>query len=367
MSADLFAPAKGFLRDLYLSDCAPERPGLILHEYRPAAEGEVPTDPDPIRAKVIAEEYQALHLRVRNGDDYVAQLNTNNGTSAMASAFGAGLQDVGGGHWAETLIRDLAEVDRLGKPPVTAGRVGEALEHTRVARELSSLPIRSLDTQSPLTVGTQLVGVSELFMAMYDEPRRVHALLEIITDFFIDVGEAQRAAAGEQYVPVYWPHLWAPEEAGFQVADDYLFTLSPALYDEFSLPCLIRLAEHFGGLFVHSCSLYREHLACLRKIPNLRGVNCDLSMAAPVRDILDGLPGVVFAPHIYMNKEITRPSQAAWLAEQLATWRPGDRLAPVVLAVIYDAETKGDLPTDWDACKQVWREAGWELNPAGES
>jgi hypothetical protein len=59
-----------------------------------------------------------------------------------------------------------------------------------------------------------------------------------------------------------------------------------------------------------------------------------------------------------MNKEITRPSQAAWLAEELAAWQPGDRLAPVVLAVIYDAESKGDQATDWAACKRVWREKG---------
>jgi hypothetical protein len=361
MINDPLTDTQRFLRDFFLSDRAPERPALILHQYRPAAEGEAPTDLDPVRNKVVSEEYSARQLRVRNGDDYVRQLNTNNGTSAMASAFGAGLQDVGGGHWAETVIRDLAEVDRLEKPPVTAGRIGEALEQTRVARELSDLPIRSLDTQSPLTVATQLVGVSELFVAMYDQPRRVHALLELITDFFIDVGEAQRAAAGEQYVPVYWPHLWAPGEVGFEVADDYLLTLSPALYEEFSLPCLARLAEHFGGIFVHSCSIYREHLPCLQKIPHLRGVNCDLSMAAPIREILDALPGVVFTPHVYMNKEVTRPSQAAWLAEELAAWKPGDRLAPVVLAVIYDNQIKGDQPTDWEACAQEWRAAGWEL------
>jgi hypothetical protein len=358
-----FAATQAFLRDFFLADRAPERPALILHEYRSAAEGEAPTDPDPLRAKVLAEEYSALHLRVRNGDDYVPQLNTNNGTSAMASAFGAGLQDVGGGHWAETLIKDWAEVDHLEKPPVTAGRIGEALEHTRVARELSDLPIRCLDMQSPLTVATQLTGVTELFTAMFDQPRRVHALLEIITDFFLDVVEAQREAAGDQYVPMAWPHLWAPSEVGLQLSDDYLLTLSPPLYEEFSLPCLTRLAEHFGGIFIHSCSLYREHLPCLRKIPNLRGVNSDLSMSAPLREILDALPGVVYAPHIYMNKEITRPSQAAWLAEELAAWRPGDRLAPVVLAVIYDNEIKGDQATDWEGCKSVWREAGWELGP----
>lgn len=361
MNPDPFAGTKAFLRDFFLSERAPERPGLILHEYRAAEEGEVPADPDPLRARVVAEEYSALHLRVRNGDDFVPMLNTNNGTSAMASAFGAGLQDVGGGHWAEALIRDLAEIDRLEKPPVTAGRVGEALEHTRVARTMSSLPIRSLDTQSPLTVATQLLGVTPLFMAMYDQPRRVHALLDLITDFYLDVITAQQSAAGEQWCPLYWPHLWGPAEVGCEVADDYLLTLSPAQWEEFSLPYLNRLAERFGGIFVHTCSLRREHLPSLRKVKNLRGVNCDLSMAAPIREILDALPGVVFAPHVYMNKEITRPSQAAWLAEMLAAWRSGDRLCPNVLAVIYDSGLQGDQPTDWAACKRLWREAGWEL------
>ncbi|HEY3398691.1 MAG TPA: uroporphyrinogen decarboxylase family protein [Armatimonadota bacterium] len=353
------AATQSFIRDCFLSDRAPARPGLILHEYAPSEESP-PTDPDPYRAKVLAEESSLRH-RVRNGDDFVPMLNTNNGTSAMASAFGAGLQDTGGGHWAEQIIRRPEDIDKLEMPAVETARVGEALQHTRVAREMSDLPIRSLDTQSPLTVATQLMGVTELFMAMYDQPARVHALLELLTDFFIQVVEAQRAAAGDRFVPVYWPHLWAPGEVGLELADDYLLTLSPPLYEEFSLPCLVRLAEHFGGLFLHSCSLYREHLPLLAKIPDLRGVNCDLSMAAPVREILDALPGVVFAPHVYMNKEFSRPTQAVWLQENLEAWRPGDRLFPQVLAVMYDAESKGDLATDWEECRRVWREAGWEL------
>jgi len=346
-----------FLRDFWMSEAAPRRPGIILHQYQPV-DTPTPTDLDPERQKALEQVHGALHGRVRNGDDYIPRLSTNNGTSAMASAFGTELQDVGGGHWAETILSGIEEVDHLEKPPVTEARVGEALEFTRALKLVSDLPICSLDLQSPLTVATQLLGVTELFMAMYDAPRRVHRLLEIITDFFIDVVEAQREIAGEQYAPVFWPHIWSPAEVGLELADDYLLTLSPDLYEEFSIPCLNCLSRHFGGLFMHSCSLYSHHLPVLRKIESLRGVNCDLCMAAPVRDILDALDGIVFSPQVYMNKEITLPSQAEWLKEILDVWEHGDRLMPVVLAVIYDDAIKGDQQTDWEECQKAWRKSG---------
>jgi hypothetical protein len=278
----------------------------------------------------------------------------------MVSAFGSVLEAGGGVRWAHKLLGDIREAEGLPLPSVEAGLVGEALARTRLLREHGELPIQSLDLQSPLTVATQLLGVGELFLAMYDEPGRVHALLELITEFFIRVVEAQRAAAGERYAPVFWPGIWAPPELGLELSDDYMLTLSPELFDAFSLPCLTRLAEHFGGLFLHSCTIYARNLPSLKQIPHLRGVNSDLSMSCPVREILDALPGVVVAPHVFMNKEVTRASQAEWLRDTLASWRPGDRLFPYVLGVLYDPEAKGEQPTDLAAVQAVWRERSGE-------
>lgn len=355
-----YAPTFAFLRDFWLSDRAPDRPALLLLDpVTPASPP--PVDPDPARARVLAERHAALFGHKPNGDDWIPRLSTNNGTSAMVSAFGPQLQDSGGGHWAHRLLDDLRQVDDLQLPPVDSGLVGEALAHTQALREHADLPIMSLDLQSPLTVATQMVGVSELFLAMYDDPRRVHALLELLTEFFSRVVEAQREAAGDRYCPVFWPGIWAPAEIGLELADDYMLTLSPELFDQFSLPYLSRLAERFGGLYLHSCSIYARNLPSLRKIPHLRGVNSDLSMSCPVREILDALPGLVVAPHVYMNKEITRPTQEAWLAEELASWRPGDRLFPYVIAVMYDPARKGEVATDYAAVAETWRAFGWEL------
>ena len=86
------------------------------------------------------------------------------------------------------------------------------------------------------------------------------------------------------------------------------------------------------------------------------------ALADPTRrEILDALPGVVVAPHVYMNKEITRPSEEAWLREMLGVWRPGDRLFPYVIQVMYDAGAKAEKVTDYDAVREVWRSFGWEL------
>lgn len=339
-----------FLRRMWLGETAPSRPGLIMND------SVNPNDPDYDPSC----GHPLMPTRAINGDDYIPQVDTNNGPNAMASAFGDGSQ-MAERHWVDKVLEDFSEIDTLEKPKVTSGLVGEAIEKTRELVKTTEFSIRSLDLQSPITVATQLLGVSEIFTAMYDDPKRLHKLLDLLTDFTIDVIEAQREAAQGRFAPVYWPWLWSPGEVGIELSDDYMLSLSPEQFDEFSLPCLSRLAEHFGGLFLHSCSIYERNLPSIAKIPNLRGVNSDLSMSAPIRNILDALPGVVYSPHIYMNKEISRPSQAEWLREILSAWRLGDRLFPCVIGVIYDDSTQADRRTDWEAVKQVWFEHGLEL------
>lgn len=352
---DEFGDPMAFVRQLWLGETAPPRPGVIFHQFADAPA--LPPDAPP-SAQAAAAMDSALRLRVRNGDDYVPCLTLQCNPNDMVSAFGRGAQTVDA-HWTGAVLPDITDTDRLVKPAADAGMVGRALALTRAARGLTDLPLRSLDLQSPLTIATQLLGVEGLLMAMHDDAARVHRLLDLLTDFTIDVVAAQRRAAGENFVPVFWPWIWAPPEVGVAVSDDFMLVLSPAQYDEFSVPCLQRLARHFGGLFLHSCTIYARNLPSLRQIPNLRGVNCDLSMSAGVREICDALPGVVFAPHVFMNQEKTRESQAAWLADTLAAWQPGDRLFPVVLQAIYDDTRHGDLPTDWAAVQQVWRQSGF--------
>lgn len=344
-----YAETIAFLRDMWLSETAPKRPGLVMNQH-------VGLDDPGYDPRIV---HPLVPTRVRNGDDYVPQVDTSNGPNAMVSAFGTGEQMVGG-HWIDKVLSDISEVAGLPKPTVNAGLVGEAIDRTVELRNTTEVTIRSLDLQSPLTVATQILGVSEVFVAMYDDPKRLHNLLELLTDFTIDVVEAQRKAADGRFAPVYWPGIWSPDEVGLELSDDYMLSLSPEQFDEFSLPCISRLAEHFGGIFLHSCSIYDRNLPSLAKIPNLRGVNSDLSMSAPIREILDAIPGVVYSPHIYMNKEISRPSQAAWLKEILDAWRPGDRLFPCVLGVIYDDSISGEQMTDFEDIRSVWKKAGWK-------
>jgi hypothetical protein len=47
---------------------------------------------------------------------------------------------------------------------------------------------------------------------------------------------------------------------GICLTEDYMPLLSRDTYATFAMPCVKRIAEAFGGVFVHCCGTYRQHL-----------------------------------------------------------------------------------------------------------
>lgn len=109
---------------------------------------------------------------------------------------------------------------------------------------------------------TRMRGIADLLAALYgneaflykmmETPDTIHAVCEKLTDLWIDFGKFQL-----EHIPLFYGgvgsfyyNMWAPAGSVWH-QEDAAAILSPFLYEEFILPCDKRIAESFGGCFMH--------------------------------------------------------------------------------------------------------------------
>lgn len=335
---------------------APDRPASLLHTpLLPAAPQEPPAGLDDFQLQVWHTE-QGIRRRPLGGDDYVPTLGTGAGTCAMATAFGCAESQVSGVYWVTPCITRMEQIDTLRKPAVTDGKLGWVLEQTRAYAACADerLPIRIMDFQSPFTTVEQMLGSDDFFLLPYDEPERLHVLMDVVTDYAIDFFTAQIAAAGPSCCPGIWPGIWFPRCAGIQMSDDNLVNVSPDVYEEFVVPYNNRIAEAFGGLFLHSCTIKEATLPALSKLQRLRGINCDISTSVTTARLLEVFGDtVVVAPHAYINTDTNFHSYTEFMRTVLAGWRPGKRLFIHPCSVLYQPDTSTEIPFNLSEARAV--------------
>lgn len=128
-----------------------------------------------------------------------------------------------------------------------------------------ALWLRSPDMQGPLNTAGLIVNQENLLMSMLDDKASVHALLEKVTHFIIAYVEYLRGAVSGQLCGNLWPYTFFPADLGVSFTEDLMPLLSPRLYQEFGLPCLKQLADALGGLHIHCCGAYGQHVRNLAK------------------------------------------------------------------------------------------------------
>ncbi|MFH1006655.1 MAG: uroporphyrinogen decarboxylase family protein [Candidatus Latescibacterota bacterium] len=237
--------------------------------------------------------------------DFIPSVGPVDFVIGIPSAFGCEIVQPQGAHpWVKPLITDCSEIYRLKKPKATDGLLGKALEATRclVDKTGDSYPIRMVNIQGPLTNAGYLLGDSELLLALYDHPKEMHTLLDMITDVMIEFVHAQRALVGEFNPIVHCPD-WIPDGYGIGIPDDYAGVLSPALYEEFALPYNNRLSHEFGGIGIHSCGHSEGVWDVFLKHENLRVVNFELTDNSFEKAVELFSGKAVIAPHAPMRQK----------------------------------------------------------------
>jgi hypothetical protein len=137
---------------------------------------------------------------------------------------------------------------------------------------------------SPLDAVNLVMG-NALFAAVYEEPRRLHQLLDQMTG---EVLASYRAVSSELRSP--WGgalafNAWIPQ--GILLLEDAADLCSPAIYAEFGRPYTARVVAACGGGYIHHHSLGRQQYRNMATIPGLTvlQISSDPNCVRPALDL----------------------------------------------------------------------------------
>lgn len=205
--------------------------------------------------------------------DGIPAMRPDVGCSCLASAYGADY------YWSENAnqtpgIKDaLLTLDGLTDAvaalpipdPQRDGWLPEGLRRIRRFADAGDgvIPVSLLDAAGGVNVAADLLGMTALMLAFYEQPAALHLLLENIqTLYAATIRAGIEAAGGEEYITTTdYPDVWYPEGWKGHVSDDISAGFSPAMYAEFSAPYHARIFQEFGAGGLHNCGPNPCHAA----------------------------------------------------------------------------------------------------------
>ncbi len=140
-------------------------------------------------------------------------------------------------------------------------------------------PALTHTSDGPFGVAGDLMGKTEIFVAVKEQPDFVRELLRIVTDKLI------------AYLDYCWREEALPEPRDFAWTDDLAVSLSAATYREIVLPYEKKLRFHFDGrTSLHMCGRSDHLLEIFRdelRIHELQGFGYEVGLER-IRDIMGG-------------------------------------------------------------------------------
>ena len=131
------------------------------------------------------------------------------------------------------MLHDYADIRRLSRPNCrTDGMcpfVIKRLEHCRGAIEGAGHRIRWATSRGPMNVATYLLGHTETLIGVKTNPRQIHKLLEVVTEFIVDWLRHQADCF--------------PSIDGMLVLDDLIGFLGEEDFGEFVLPYFKQIGD----------------------------------------------------------------------------------------------------------------------------
>lgn len=268
--------------------------------------------------------------------DWIPAMRPDVGCACLASAFGATY------YWGEdenqtpgireailTLDGLAEQVAHLPDPdPTRDGWLPEGLRRIRRFAEAGEgiIPVSLLDAAGGVNVAADLLGMTALMTAFYDQPEALHALLDKIQKLYTATIQAGiQAASGEEYVTTTdFEDVWYPEGWKGHVSDDISANFSPQIYAEFSAPYHARIFAEFGAGGLHNCGPNPCHAAYVAHPLSPRSL--DLSDAYSHADLPKFKQSLRHKAFIYLFYDCGQPP-VDWYREIM------ERMAPDVIVV----------------------------------
>jgi hypothetical protein len=197
----------------------------------------------------------------------------------------------------------------------------------RIARikELTppSFRINLPDMQGPFNLVHAMAG-DEAFTAPLVEPKKFHAFMGRVTDFWIAAAERLRAWIGLERL--------RPLDRWVRICECSVNLVSEEFYREHILPHDLRIARHFGSVRIHPCSGRHVFHATLAHLPSVLATEAGLMlapMAAPCISVAEALDQISARPIVLsIGQELPADFDAAFglIRSDLALARSNPRL-----------------------------------------
>ena len=298
------------------------------------------------------ESGHAEHM-ARVPDDYVPYLMPWYGTGVLASAFGCRIalpskpgEDPA---VAAPCVNTVADAARLRLPdPRRDGQMPLVLETIDYFRAHSDLPVSLTDMQGPLDTIGLIVGQELLYQWMYQDPRLVHELFDLVTEAFIQWVKVQKQHCGQaddQNSGLIM--VWSPKGVGIWESDDDLVLVSSKLYQEFVVPSVSRIFTEFGGGTIHFCGSGVHQVENFRQVDGLRALNVSPMGNFEIIRALQEQIGNRVTIQVQEIAPLDIDNYVNRLFTEIKTLR-GLILAPMALPNVALAADGSNLPTDRD-------------------
>ncbi len=233
------------------------------------------------KAKMLLAELAPVWVGANVRDDRVFTVRANYGVGAIASMFGCRvhLTEENAMPWVEHL--DDAALDKVlesGTVSINSGLGEKVFETQRFYIETLSqyeklskwVHIYLSDTQGPFDNAHLIMG-HKIYTELYDNPERVHRLLNLVTNTYVRYTRAQKELLRESGDFSY--HSQMIVRGAVRICDDSGINLSSDLYKEFCKPYNERIFSEFGGGWIHYCGRGHQILSEVLSTDGITGIN----------------------------------------------------------------------------------------------
>jgi len=225
---------------------------------------------------MLKSELDALKPHIEMGDDRVPSVRVQFGTAQVAAAFGCDMYipennlPCAGSY----VLKNAEDVYDIKKPSLEAGWYGKLKEWTKVF--LNNLPegvyIQHPDIQSAFN-SAHLIRGNDILTDFYDNPEAVEALLDVITDYMIDLTLwLKNMISNDKKYFLDWGALW---KGTARISNCSVHMISPKMYLDHVLPRDMRFMKAIGGGRIHYCGTYDEVINEFFKNPYVTGLDYD--------------------------------------------------------------------------------------------
>jgi uroporphyrinogen-III decarboxylase len=225
---------------------------------------------------MLKAELDLLKPHMEIEDDRVPTVRVQFGTAQVAAAFGCEMYTpennlpCAGSH----VLKNAGDVYELEKPSLEAGWYGKLKEWTKIYQQ--NLPegvqIQHPDIQSAFN-SAHLIRGNDILTDFYDDPEAVDALLDVVTDYMIDlVSWLKDMISHDREYFFDWGAMW---KGTARISNCSMHMISPEMYFEHVLPRDMRFMKAIGGGRIHYCGSYDEVIDEFFKNPYVSGLDYD--------------------------------------------------------------------------------------------